>query len=119
MYHAAARNAQQANQWKSALQDEAATQFAAGRLLVVAQVGGPFDARYKWGPEWQFGINSEFRFKESEAAEADAQWDRAMALMQGNGATVTDAFAERWDQDLENADAGASQERLNYQTVAL
>lgn len=118
MYHAAAKNSQQQNQWRNALLNEAATQEAAGRLFVPAQVG-TFNATYKWGANWQFGVNAEFRFKEAEGVEADAQWDRAMALMQGQGQSVLDAFAERWDQDLEHADEGAPQDRANYLRVDL
>jgi outer membrane receptor for Fe3+-dicitrate len=112
-YHAAAKNAQQLSQWKTALDNQAAS---LAPLLFVAPQVGTFDARYKWGANWQFGLNAEYRFIESAQAEADQQWTDALGLMQGAG-QVLDAFAERWDQDLEHPDA--SQARVNYLRVDL
>lgn len=111
-YHAAARNAQQQGQWVTALQQRAAA--IAGLLYTPATVAG-FDATYKWGAAWRFGVNAEFRFVEAAAVEADQQWTDALALMQGSG--VADAFAERWDEDLEHPDA--DQSRVAYQRVNL
>jgi hypothetical protein len=114
MYHAAAKNAQQQANWKAAMDNQAALQ--ASRLFVPAQIG-VFDGAYKFGPNWHFGVNASFRFLAAETAAADQQWDDAMALMQNAGATVLDAYAERWDQDLEHPDA--DQSRVAYQRVDL
>jgi hypothetical protein len=114
MYHAAAKTAQQQANWKAALDNIATTQ--ADKLFVPAQIG-TFNATYKWGPNWQFGVNAEFRFLAAEQTAADDQWNQALALMQNAGPGVLDALAERWDEDLEHPDA--DQSRVNYQRVDL
>jgi hypothetical protein len=114
MYHAAAKTALQQANWKAALDNIAANQ--ADKLFVAAQVS-TFDAAYKWGPNWHFGVNAEFRFLAADQTAADNQWTQAMTLMQNAGPGVLDAFAERWDQDLEHPDA--DQSRVSYQRVDL
>lgn len=83
----------------------------AADFFVAPQIG-TYDGAYKFGPNWHFAINAEYRFKTQ--AKREAQWNQAQALLDsraGAGGAVPGAFTEKWDQDLDHPDA--DQGRVN------